>query len=59
VEKLKQIDPSADRDKVVKKINSLRTNHRKEKKKIQETQHSGAGAEQMYEPTLWYYHLIF
>ena len=56
VEPLKQIDPCADRDKVVKKINSLRTNHRK--KKIQETQHSGEGAEQIYEPTLWYYHLF-
>jgi hypothetical protein len=30
-EQLKQIDPSADRDKVVKRINSLRTNLRKEK----------------------------
>ncbi|KAK5644786.1 hypothetical protein RI129_006086 [Pyrocoelia pectoralis] len=34
IEKLKEIDGNCNKDKVVKKINSLRTNHRKEKKKV-------------------------
>jgi hypothetical protein len=61
VEKLKQIDPSADRDEVVKKKKNKQLKNKSQKrneKKIQETQHSGVGAEQIYEPALWYYHLF-
>ncbi|XP_066973287.1 uncharacterized protein [Macrobrachium rosenbergii] len=40
---------------VKKKFNSLRTNFRKELKKVQSSKKSGAGSEDIYEPTLWYY----
>jgi len=59
LEKYKLIDPNADRDAVVKKINSFRTNFRREKKKIEESLRSGAGADDVYEPSLWYYNVLF
>ncbi|CAH1959706.1 unnamed protein product [Acanthoscelides obtectus] len=43
---------------IVKKINDLRTNYRKEKKKIEESSRSGAGTNNVYVPTLWYYDLL-
>ncbi|XP_030022585.2 uncharacterized protein LOC115441812 [Manduca sexta] len=49
------LEPRADRMTVVKKINILRTNHRKEKKKVKESERSGNGT---YVPKLWYYHLF-
>lgn len=58
LEKYKLIDPNADRDVVVKKINTLRTNYRREKKKFEESYRSGSGTDQIYVPTLWYYHLF-
>ncbi|XP_014271387.1 uncharacterized protein [Halyomorpha halys] len=49
------IDGSADKDAVVKKINALRTNYRREKKKVEASRYLG---DKIYEPTLWYYHLF-
>lgn len=53
--KYKEIDEKANRDVVLKKINSLRTAYNKEKKKVEETKRSGAGTDAVYEPKLWYY----
>ncbi|KAE9525968.1 hypothetical protein AGLY_013910 [Aphis glycines] len=58
VEKMKEIDPKANRDLVRAKINSLRTSYRRELKKVKSSQKSGAGADDIYEPSLWYYYEI-
>lgn len=47
--------PEADRKALVKKINSLRTNFRKELRRIKNSERSGAGADEVVEPTLWYF----
>ncbi|XP_077300444.1 uncharacterized protein LOC143921154 [Arctopsyche grandis] len=57
INKLKEIEPSANKDFVVKKINNLRSNARKEAKKVMESKSTGMGAD-VYEPKLWYYHLF-
>lgn len=51
-------DVNANKDAAVKKINSLRTNYRREKKKVEESLRSGIGTDEMYEPFLWYYRLF-
>lgn len=53
-----QLEPDADRNSVIKKINSLRSSYRKEKKKITDSLKSGSGAEDIYNTTLWYYDLF-
>ncbi|KAL1489214.1 hypothetical protein ABEB36_014147 [Hypothenemus hampei] len=58
VEKFKQVDPTATRDTVIKKINSLRTVYRKELAKVKQSIHSGAADEDIYKPTLWYFDLL-
>ncbi|EZA51520.1 hypothetical protein X777_09817 [Ooceraea biroi] len=40
---------------VKKKINALRTSYRKELDKIKKSMRSGAGTEEVYIPTLWYF----
>ncbi|XP_066153390.1 uncharacterized protein [Euwallacea fornicatus] len=57
-EKLREIEPNATKEDVLKKINSLRSNVRKEKKKYKESLKSGASADDVYKPALWYYHLF-
>lgn len=54
VEKMKEIDPTADRYKVQKKINNIRTVFQKEYKKYMESCVSGNG-DAVYVPKLWYY----
>ncbi|XP_023311010.1 uncharacterized protein LOC111691845 [Anoplophora glabripennis] len=58
VEKLKEIDPAANKDAVIKKVNNLRSNVRKEKKKYGDSIKSGASADTVYHPKLWYYDLF-
>lgn len=58
VEKMKEIDPKANRDLVRAKINSLRTSYRRELKKVKASQKSGAGIDDIYEPSLWYFNDI-
>ena len=53
-----QVESDADRDVVTKKINSLRSSYRKEKKKLTESMKSGAGADDIHVPTLWYFNLL-
>lgn len=54
-EKNKEVDPSADKEIVKKKINSLRTNYKKELKKVKASYKSGTGTVNIYVPPLWYY----
>lgn len=58
VEFCKPIFPSANRDFVYKKVQSLRGAFRKEFKKVSDSQRSGKGAEDIHTPTLWYYDLL-
>lgn len=47
--------PTATLDDVKKKFNSLRTNYRKELKKVNDSRKSGAGLEDIYQSHLWYF----
>lgn len=58
VAKLREMDPTADRESVIKKINSLRSSYRKEKRKTNESLMSGASEDDVHIPRLWYYHLL-
>ena len=58
LEKLKEIDSSATKSSVVKNINNLRSSYRKEFKKVKDSMKSGTGADEVYEPKLWYYKLL-
>lgn len=51
-EKYKEVDPSADKETVKKKINSLKTNYRKELKKVEASKKSGTGPDDIYVPPL-------
>ncbi|XP_072377729.1 uncharacterized protein [Diabrotica undecimpunctata] len=55
IEKLKEVEPNADRDMVRKKINVLRSGYRRELKKLNDSYNSGTGSESFYTPTLWYF----
>jgi hypothetical protein len=57
--KWKEIEPEANKDMVIKKINTLRTAFRREMKKVKEGTHSGMGSDDVYEPRLWYYPLLY
>ena len=54
LEKYREQHPDATKEQVMKKINSLRTNFRRELKRIRDAEKSGAGAEDV-ESTLWYF----
>ncbi|XP_062541975.1 uncharacterized protein LOC134209974 [Armigeres subalbatus] len=54
VRKLSELEPDANRGSVIKKINNMRSNYRKEKRKVQAFQKLGS----QYVPTLWYYPLL-
>ncbi|XP_035790111.1 uncharacterized protein LOC118465747 [Anopheles albimanus] len=49
--------PNADKEEVTKKINSLRTNFRKELKRIREAKENGTNPDDVV-PTLWYFEEI-
>ncbi|XP_074040986.1 uncharacterized protein [Leptinotarsa decemlineata] len=50
--------PHANRDFVVKKIQSLKGSFRKELKKVMNSHRSGSGTDDIYKPNLWYYDLL-
>lgn len=58
IEKLRELDSDANKESVIKKINSIRTCFRKEYRKVIASEKSGAGATDIYVPTLWYYDLL-
>lgn len=53
--KYREYYPDADKSQLVKKFNSLRTNFRKELNRIKYSEKSGAGTDDITEPTLWYF----
>ncbi|KAL1488693.1 hypothetical protein ABEB36_014492 [Hypothenemus hampei] len=60
LEKYKEMDNNATLHTVKNKIHSLRGAFRKELKKIKDSQRSGAGADELQQPRLWYFnYLIF
>ncbi|CAH2008826.1 unnamed protein product, partial [Acanthoscelides obtectus] len=58
IKKYKEIDEAANKGTVTKKINSLRTVYKKERAKIMKSTKSGAGEDDIYNPTLWYFDLL-
>jgi hypothetical protein len=54
----KETYPEADIKFVKNKIQSLRNSFRKEMRKVHSSRRSGAGTDNIYEPTLWYYKLL-
>ncbi|XP_030747080.1 uncharacterized protein LOC115875704 [Sitophilus oryzae] len=58
VEVCKTIYPEANKDYVIKKIQSFRGSFRKEVKRVAESMRSGTGVDDVYVPTLWYYDLL-
>ena len=55
IKKFQEKYPQYTREDVKRKINSYRTNYRKELKKVLDSQKSGAGSGMVYEPTLWFF----
>jgi glutamate synthase domain-containing protein 3 len=47
--------PDADKEELIQKFNSLRTNFRKELKRIKDGEKTGTGADDVVEPALWYF----
>lgn len=58
IEKLKEINEEAQKDDVIKKINSLRSCFRKEFKRMMDSKKSGASSDDIYKPKLWYFELL-
>ena len=58
MKKMKEIDPDANKDTVVKKINNLRSTYNKEFRKVQASTRSGSGSDSIYVPKLPYYDLL-
>lgn len=56
--KYKEHDESATVDTVKKKVNSLRTSYRRELAKIRRSEKSGAGTDDVYKPSIWYYNSL-
>ena len=52
---LKTLYPDANKDTVVSKISNLRGSWRKENKKMISSQRSGAGEDEIYEPSIFYF----
>ncbi|XP_068229789.1 uncharacterized protein [Palaemon carinicauda] len=55
---LKEIVSNATLDDLKKKITNIRTCYRRELKKKEKSEKSGAGGDDMYEPSLWYFDLL-
>ncbi|KAF5277243.1 hypothetical protein FQR65_LT00351 [Abscondita terminalis] len=58
VEMCRNIYPEANRDFVVKKIQSLRGSFRKELKRVTYSKTTGTSADGVYTPSLWYFDLL-
>lgn len=54
--KYKEYYPNATLEEMKKKINTLRTNFRAELRKVERSEKSGAGTEDIHVPRLWYFH---
>ncbi|GFS18477.1 sodium/hydrogen exchanger 3 [Elysia marginata] len=52
---VKDFEPQANKELVLKKINNLKGNFRKELKNVEGSKLSGAGTDEDYHPKLWYF----
>ncbi|KAL4715603.1 hypothetical protein ACJJTC_006182 [Scirpophaga incertulas] len=57
--KYREMFPNATKDDVKKKINSLRTNYRKELKRHLESKKTASSRNDVYQPTSWYYNKMY
>lgn len=58
VQKLREVNPIADRETVIRKINTLRTAFRREYKKVRSSQRMVKNPRQRYKSSLWYYDIL-
>lgn len=58
LKKYKEIDINATRQTIKNKIDSLRGAFRKELKKVKDSQRSGSGTDDIYNPHLWYFQYL-
>ncbi|KAJ4447226.1 hypothetical protein ANN_09229 [Periplaneta americana] len=58
LEKYKEADEDANMSVLKKKIENMRTSYRRELKKVKASVRTGAGTEDIYTPTLWYFELL-
>lgn len=58
IEKCKEVNPSANKDYVAKKIHNMRCSFRRELKKIKNSKPTGTQTDDVYIPTLWYFDLL-
>lgn len=54
----KEIDPEANNDSLKKRLTNIRTCYRRELKKVEKGEKSGAGADDEYVPNLWYFAML-
>lgn len=54
-EKWKEVDKNATIELVKRKYHGIRSSYRRELQKIRKSERSGAGSEDVYVPTLWYF----
>ncbi|CAI6357597.1 unnamed protein product [Macrosiphum euphorbiae] len=59
LKKLKEIYPEATTELLKKKINNIRTTFRRELKKVESSMCTGSSTENVYEPSIWYYDLLY
>lgn len=58
VQKLREVNPVADRETVIRKINTLRTAFRREYKKVRSSQRMVKNPRHRYRSSLWYYDIL-
>ncbi|XP_037926310.1 uncharacterized protein LOC119661163 [Hermetia illucens] len=58
LEVYKSIDGNANEDTVKKRLQNIRSCYRRECKKVERSRKSGAGVDEEYVPTLWYFDLV-
>ncbi|XP_003706919.1 uncharacterized protein LOC100876629 [Megachile rotundata] len=58
VQKLREVNPIANRETVIRKINTLRTAFRREYKKVRTSQKMVKNPRQRYRSSLWYYDIL-
>ncbi|XP_026675196.1 uncharacterized protein LOC108632069 isoform X2 [Ceratina calcarata] len=58
VHKLREVNPLADRETVIRKINTLRTAFRREYKKVRSSEWTVQDPRHRYKSSLWYYDLL-
>ncbi|XP_065370089.1 uncharacterized protein LOC135962211 [Calliphora vicina] len=55
IEKMREVNPDANREMVLKKINIFRSSYKREVRKVKNSLRSGRSKEELYKPKLWYF----